>query len=459
MKKLFIIVLYGCLIGCNSPVKETEETLPPLETPPSYLSFRINFPITEIEEGVNRVLPLTLFDDVVPMKDPKDSLFLKVYRKGALKMTYKNGEVLASIPLKVNAAVKKNVLGMTFSNKDTPVEFEGKLEASAQIEITDNWDLSVACLYRNFDLGDQATFSVMGMTFNVEKTINSALENHTDELSNIICSAINQSIDFRQVMTNLWYDIQSPLRIAQNPQPMWLKSDPIALNGKLMPMDDILSIHMEYRTSIQISSDKMKSNIPKELPMRGEPLNTKNQLVTYPDVRLPYSDLSKILNDTFQDQTFEYEGYRVKVNGVKVGHIGQKLAVDLDVSGDIIGTVKVSGTPVLSDVQELSLSNFKFEIKSDDEMLNMADWAVNTFARDYLSEKVKVDTKPFLDQLDELIKEGISKEIDTNKISVDFEIDKISSYQTRLTDEYIQWIFSVEGQAALTLKNGLFKAQ
>lgn len=456
MKKLFIPCLFACLLSCDSLTKKSEESLPLLDTPPSYISFRVNFPISELEKGVNRVLPDVLFHDAVAMKDAKDTLYLKVDRKGSINMTYKNGELHATIPLKVNAAVRKEVLGMTFTNKDNPIEFSGVLQASAKIDIDEDWNLDVSCRYENFDLGDQATFSMMGMTFNVEKSINSNLDKHTDQLSNVICSAINQSIDLRGIVSKLWTDVQSPIAIAKEPKKLWLHADPIALNGQLIPMDDVLSIHMEYRSNIMITPEQ-QSTTPKRLGKKGTPLNTKNQLVTYPDIRLSYKDLTEILDEVFRNEEFEYEGYKVKIDKVAVGHIGQRLALNLNVSGDINGSVKVSGTPVFSEDRQLSLAKFKFEIDSDDEMLNMADWAVHTFAEDYLSEQVKVDSKPLFDRLDELIMSGISRELDANKFDLDFNISNISSYQTRLTDQYIQWIFVVEGEAGLTLKNGLFK--
>ncbi len=68
MRKICLyLVLLGALMACDrSTKKESEAALPPLQTLPSYLSFRVNFPVGELEDGVNRVLPKLILDDALP---------------------------------------------------------------------------------------------------------------------------------------------------------------------------------------------------------------------------------------------------------------------------------------------------------------------------------------------------------------------------------------------------------
>ncbi|WP_258099501.1 DUF4403 family protein [Marinoscillum pacificum] len=456
MKKLWILVL-SLVLGCDQLTKESDQLLPPQETPPSYLSFRVEFPIKELQTGVNRVLPETLFDDAVALKDDKDTLFLKVVRKGELSLNMKGNEVFASIPLDVEAAIKKKVLGITFSNEDSPIAFSGTLRASAQVGLNNNWDMELACQYRSFDLEGMDEFSIMGISFNVQKAVENAIESHTDDLSNVICQAVQSAFNFRDILSNVYSEIQSPLRVAQDPLPLYLYTNPSALNGELLTNKrDTLSLHVEYRSDIQLSPN-VKSVKPNALPVRKNPLNTDNRLMLYPDVRISYSDLSSLLSKTLSGKSFEYEGYEINIESADVKPSGQRLQIDLTVSGDVKGKVKVSGVPVLNTDRSMSLSEFKYEIKSDDNLLNMADWLSHQFIEEYLSSQVQIDTKPFFEKLDELIVKGIASTPIKHKLGVRVKFDNIQTYQFRCTEEFIQWIFVVEGSSQLTLKNGLFQ--
>ncbi|MBR06149.1 MAG: hypothetical protein CMP48_00550 [Rickettsiales bacterium] len=454
MKKLWILAL-ALFFGCDQLTKESD-ILAPLDTPPSYLSFRIEFPIKELELGVNRVLPITLFDDAVALKDEKDTLFLSVKRKGDLSLNLKGNEVFASIPLDIEAAIKKKVLGITFSNEDSPIAFYGTLRASAQVGLNNNWDMDLTCQYRSFELEGMDTFSFMGISFNVEKIVENAIESHRDDLSNVICQAVSSAFDFREVLGNVYQDIQSPLQIVKQPLPLFLDSNPNALNGELLSNKrDTLSLHVEYRSDVLISP-KSQTESAKSLPSRNNPLNTDNRLMMYPDIRIGYNELSTILTEILAGESFEYEDYTIKINTAEVKPAGQRLQINLNVSGDVSGLVKVSGVPVLNEDRSMSLSQFKYEIDLDDDLLNMADWLSHQFIEEYLSSQVQIDTKPFFENLDDLIVKGISKTPLGTKIGVDVDFSKIQTYQFRCTEDFMQWIFVIEGSAQMTLKNGLF---
>lgn len=454
------IVFWGLLLlmGCQQQAGSDEkENLPPLETPPSYLSFRVNFPVSELEDGVNRMLPTVIMDDVLPIKG-KDTLFLTVRRKGQVDMTIRKREVFATIPLEVSAAVKKKVLGMTFSNEDSPITFTGHLTASAKVEIDDEWNMDITCQYRGFDLGDSPAISFMGMTFNIDGTVEQVLEDNQDELSDLICGALNGALDFRQTVEKIWLDLQNPQRIARNPEKIWLYSAPIALNGQLIPMPkDTLCVHVEYRTAIHISPVKKVVNDKVPLGGRGAPLNTKSALIAYPELRMPYDFFTAGLKTELLGQTFTYEGYNVKIKDVAVGRRGQRLLVTVVTGGDIKGKVEVTGVPSLNEERELVLEDLKYEIDADDDWVAATDWAVHEFAEAYIQDKARLDTKPFLNGLDSIIMAGLGKSRLSPKIDVQVGFDEVNSYQLRLTDSALQWIFYVEGRAELTLKKGLFK--
>ena len=164
------------------------------------------------------------------------------------------------------------------------------------------------------------------------------------------------------MLGNVYQDIQSPLQIVKQPLPLFLDSNPNALNGELLSNKrDTLSLHVEYRSDVLISP-KSQTESAKSLPSRNNPLNTDNRLMMYPDIRIGYNELSTILTEILAGESFEYEDYTIKINTAEVKPAGQRLQINLNVSGDVSGLVKVSGVPVLNEDRSMSLSQFKYEI-------------------------------------------------------------------------------------------------
>lgn len=456
---LFLILILS-IVACNprKVAEEKEVAVLPMKVPPSYLSFRVNFAVSELEDGVNKILPEILMDDVLPMKDPRDTLYLKVVRKGKLNLAVRNNQVYASIPLEIQAGIKKQVLGITFSNLDTPVSFSGVVKASADIDIGAGWNIEVDCKWRGFDWNEKPSFAIMGFTLDLEKTIDKEIEKHSDTLSDLICKSLQNSIDFRKTVEKIWLDLQDPKRVARNPRPLWLHTEPVALNGQLIPVEkDTLSIHLEYRTTIHLTPEKKENQYKVPLTPKGQPLNTRTALLAYPEVKVPYSLIEETISGELVDKQYDYQGYAVVITDVSVSRSGQKLELKLTTSGDLNGTVIIRGKPLLTEEKELTIENFTYEIDASDDWVKMTDWAVHQFAEEYIAKQITIDASPFLGRLDDVIMEGLSKSPLAEKIDVFINFRDITSYQIRLTEEGIQWIFYLEGIAALNLKQDIFR--
>lgn len=443
--------------GCDFQHRAGEKDIPPIETPPSYLGVRITFPGEELQAGVNRVLPMTLFDGGVPLEEAPDTLFLKIVRQGDLKLDIREQRIYASIPLEITVAVKKKVMGITFSNQQTPISFKGTMNASAEVAITEDWELDAICHFEKFDLGETPKINVMGLSINLEKPITKALKSHEDDISNVICTALNSAIHFRSTIDELWKDLQQPLLVAGKPHPLWMYSEPIVLNGELQPLrNNELAIHLEYRTHLRLTTEKHSVSKIIELSSRGEPLNNQPTLVAYPDVLLPYQLLTEQLKTRIAGMAFDYEAYHLEITDAEVGRDGQRIRVRLSAKGDFNGDLIVLGRPVISEDKILTLEDFSYEVASDNDLVNLTDQAVHYLVEQYITTQLEIDLQPFLSKFDQVISHGIAQSSVGTKMDLDITFNDISSYKIRLTDDAIQWIFFADGVASLTLKRGLF---
>lgn len=459
--RFFLALLALLLLACDPPKKETAVEAPgePLDVPPSFLGFRVNFAIQELEKGVNTVLPTVLVDGPIPINGKGDTLFVKVVRKGKLNLALREKVAYASIPLDVYASVKKKVMGITFSNQDNPVKFSGIVKASSHFDLDEQWNMVVDCQWLGFEWqGERPQIAVLGLAFGVDKMIEKAIEANSEQISSAICDGLQRSVDFRKILEKVWMDVQDPIRIAQNPAPIWMVSDPIALNGEIVPhRKDTLSILMELRSVLRITPDKQfkKEKIP--LSPRLKPLNEESALLAYPELFVSYDFAAKAIKDLLRGRDLSYEGYRAEVEDVRVSAQGQLLKIELFTKGDLTGKLTVLGVPALTEDMELIIQDFKYELEAEETWISLTNLAAQSFIEEYIRQQMVIDVSGFLNNLPTTIREGIAKTPMGQKMTVDIRFREISPYKFQLTKEGIQWILYVEGKGRIHLKSALFE--
>lgn len=169
---IYLVLIVDLLLffTSNCSNRESEkENLEPLKLPPSFVSFDIDLPIQELEESINAQIKTVLMDDVLDLNKKGDKLFLKIEKNGPLKLNLRQDRVYASIPFTSKVAVKKKVMGMTFSNKDVPIEFAGIAEVKASASLDSLWNFSLKGEDFNISWTSDPSFDIMGVKFDLLK--------------------------------------------------------------------------------------------------------------------------------------------------------------------------------------------------------------------------------------------------------------------------------------------------
>ncbi|MEP4531935.1 MAG: DUF4403 family protein [Cyclobacteriaceae bacterium] len=454
---LLIIAGQVMLFGCSDSRQSSEHT-EPLRLPPSFVSFNIDFPIVELEDGVNTMLKNVLIDDVVKLNKKGDQLFLKVVRNGSLDLALRGNRVYASLPLDVKVAIKKKVMGVTFSNEDVPVSFSGVMQAKANATLDSLWNFTLLCEEMNMEWVSDPSINILGMEIDLSKTVAKALDQNEEKILSELCRAVNGSIDFRAALLKVWGDIQRPIRIAKKPVYAWLYTIPDALNAELLPLQkDTLKIHVEYRSSIYVTTDKPISNEIAPLPVRGQPINSKSAILAYVQADVPIAKMEELASTLLVGKTYSYEGYSATIEKIKMSSATPNILTQVTLSGDLNGDVLVTGRPSFTKKMELTIDDFKYEVDSDDQVAQATDWLTHSMVEGYISKMLTIDASTFFNNLDSLANAGIAKSRVKDKISTTFHFKDIKPYQQQIQNDTLKWIFYIEGSAGLTLKKDVFR--
>jgi uncharacterized protein DUF4403 len=153
----------------------------------------------------------------------------------------------------------------------------------------------------------------------------------------------------------------------------WLVINPLSLRaGSLNYTRDTFDLSLGISCRPQLSSDKSPAR-QLSLP----PLNSgasRRGITLYLPADYDYAFLTKLLNDSLHDKTFEYKGHQVIIKEVELKGIGHhKIELRIDLTGWHTARVFLRGTPVIDTAkQALSVPDISYSIESGDLMIKMA---------------------------------------------------------------------------------------
>ncbi|MEQ8241635.1 MAG: DUF4403 family protein [Cyclobacteriaceae bacterium] len=451
---VFIILL---TVSCDRSKPEQEADTRKKDLPPSRINIEVDFPIKELEAGVNSVLKTQLLDATLPIGKEGDTLFLKIKKNAKLNLAVKGLTAYAAIPLEIEVAVKQKVMGISFSTQDSPVIFNGTATAKADFDINENWDLTLDCSWLGLELSSTPSIKVMGLKIDIEGLVNSQLEKNQDKISDAICTALNQTVDFRGMMTNVWADMQKPIRIAKKDFKLWLNIAPETLGAQLKSKNDTISFLTTLVSNFEISPIPSEKK-PSTLPRKGLPEQNASYLLAYIDASFPFDIIAEIAELQLGRMPITVQGYQSVVKAVKISaDKGNKIKIDLSLAGDYAGGITVIGKPHLSDDYILTVKDFKFKLSPEGELADAADWMLEEFIGSYIDQYLEFDLKKQINMLDSLANAGIAKEPLGDKINFALKVDKIQPYYLDVQKDRLSWVMLINGKLDIDLKQGIFK--
>lgn len=460
--QLWIFILMNILLGCKGPRNEAVFSETRISTPTSYVSLDVNLPVSELKDLINEKLPVQLLDKQgIRLKKKSDTLFLSLSRYGTVDMAYRQGILYISMPLNVSAVIKKKVMGFTLTNDGQPLTFRAIAQVAADVGLTNSWDFQFDCQWKGMDWEEAPVFNLLGLELDLSQFIDELLTENAGRIETIICSKVNEEVDFRETVEKIYYDIQKPNRIAKRPFELYLSTEGRGIRGQLIrDKKDTLSMHVELQSLVHIKPHSLKEiDSFDHLPLRSDPINSGSSLSVFAEMFIRHGELKSKVNQLIEKEQFEYKGYRLSVLADSIFSNQGRLNLLFSISGDINGLLSLVGRPSISKDLTVSFTSFEYEIlKVEEDWVSATDLAFHKALETYLEDLLQVETFGFFDQLDTKARKGIKKSKLGEKLDILLQFDQISPYENRVTQEGIQVILQVDGSASVELtKNVLVK--
>ena len=443
------------LISCQDNDDRIGAIIP---VPASYTNVLIKLPIAELEEGINKILGQQLFDGGFALNKKKDSLFLKINREERIDIEYYQGRLHLTLPLNISSIIKSRLLGVSISNVANPIKFQAKAELSLDLNIDERWDLEFDSRWETITWNEPPNFKVLGLKIDLAELIEKEIQTHKRPLEETINEMLKDQIDLRAAVERLYRSIQKPLKVSATAMPFYFTNEAISLRGDFVKVEinDTLFFQLEHQSILRMNDAENSHQLLEVLPLRTNPLSRHTHISSFVELRLSFLKIEQVMDSLLVGKELNLEGIAAKVNRVEISPHEGFLKWNVTVEGDINGIISLFVVPIIDEDLVMRFSAFDYELPKMEGWAKITDLAMHRAIEKYVVSQSSYDMSPFLYSLDDRIARGLNKSVLSKKIALDLDLNTFILYSKGMNEDEIQFIFQIEGMAALSIKDKVF---
>ncbi|SNS51437.1 protein of unknown function [Ekhidna lutea] len=412
----------------------------------SRLTFPLDFPINELTNLINESLPDVLLNDTLQLKKEGEYLTIKIEPIGDMLLASYADNLDASIPMKITAEIEKKVLGIKVHK---PIEFLVRVDMHTQLSIAENWNLSSHCKIQQIHWIEPPVIELLGIKVNLEKKIEKKLLEKAGVIENKVCTAVQSLVPLRQQVEKIWTILSEPHRIGKKPIDIWLSGNPSFFSAHFSKeVNDTLRVIIHTESEIFITPLEGMEYQEKPMPSNSfTPTDSDNELDIKVDVYLPYDQINKLLKSKFDSTAFSFEGASIITANFLADTKNGKLHLKFDVLGSFNATIDAYAYPILDEEKNLIIDSIDYDINSENSFVHLANWVASDRLTEFLKSNATIPLSHILDSLDFKIVKALNKSKIGRKVDLNIAFSKLESDTLIFTDDGLQWLFDVDGNA------------
>jgi len=464
-KYSFLFLAFAGLVLASGSCKKVKPAAPEASTldstimpPISVLYVPVQYRVSGFEALINSKIQGTFIKKWMNLNDKGDSLHLQISKMRRVTLKRVDRTMFIVVPLKISGVVRARMAGIKIKN-ETPVVAEVNIHLAMDLRMDSTWDIVSRSRIEKIEWIREPKLKLAFVNLNLRGPIEKILENKEEAVIKKADEALKNVINTSQVASDIWRDIQLAHRINQKGVQIWLKAYGVDLKGTLQETEpDLISLLFELKTITRIyfEGDSIPPSNP-VLPVFHRIEAKSDSLNIYVHSLLRFEMINKLLQNELEGKELAAKGFATKIKKVRVYGTPAGLAVELNVKGDINGTLYVKGTPAYdSATSTFTMKDFDFDLSSENSLLNTADWLLHSSALDLVKEKLLINITPLASRLPQIIFKAIEKGKTGEKI--DFYVDTLALQPLAIlpTRDNLQLLINARGRAAVLLNDRLF---
>lgn len=440
-----------------APVRSQLDSI--LQVPMSTLSIPLRFSLQNLEIAANKRLSGKFLDERIAVGDKKkDSIYLTLERFDKVKLGWKPGLLTAQVPLRIEFKFLKRAAGIRVAN-DKPVAAEVLINLKSKITLNNRWETKLETEIDTIIWKLEPALKVVFVNVNLRGLADKYLQRNEEILTQRFDSLMSKVIDSRSAVEKIWNDIHKPVVVKKTEPQVGLLTKAESLSSHwISDKEGNIAARVTLKARVyswfgQPLVDKHPSLPPhKDLPLE------ESELDLFVLASLPFAQINAFVNRNLQKFTLNSNGYVLKVHHAEMYGSDQELALELRVKGGLRGKIYFRALPYFDTLhQVIGLTNLRYDLHTEEILLNTADWLMHNNLVSILADTVKKDLTEELSALPQLIESAIAQGKSGNKVKLTIDSLSITSHSSLITAEDIQWILHARGKAGIALKKKILE--
>ena len=261
---------------------------------------------------------------------------------------------------------------------------------TAPISLTSDWRLATSTRVERVIAASteerdrcEVTFAGFDITGRVEEAARRYLEEHTAIIDSLVAEA-----DVRSSFEEWWDVLREPIGLGES---VWLELRPRGIRrGAVRGEGDVVEISAQLEATPHIVLGDRPDRWPEPLPPLQDGVD-EGGLDVLVEAMAEYPATSRRLNEALVGAEVRAAGGRMVIRSLGLSGIGGgRLAMEVDVRGDLDGRLYLVGTPVYDPVAgQVSVPDLEFSVETSNLLLASASWTLSAQLDRLLRERAR----------------------------------------------------------------------
>ncbi len=384
MRNLLTLLFLFTLTACHAQSKMNSSTsqrsfLPDAEEEKtSVLNLPIRLPKAAVEKMLNEQMGEVVYEEDIP----EEGYYMKATRTEDITINIEGDRLLYKVPLDLD-------IRQSYALAD--VETTGKLTLyfATEYDISRKWKLRTQTNIEKHEWVEKPRAKVGILKMPVQGIANMVLKRTREDVCTAIDEQIEASIDLHAMVDSLWQSLYQPVLLSEEYR-SWMLFNPQGLRLSPIEMveDTIYTAFMlEARPHVVIGEPPEGMQAPALPAFTYAPAESGFRLLIRADI--PFAEAEKMANENLQGYTYEEGRRKVRVDSVYMRGKGNKLEIELDLSGSYKGKVRLSGKPEITpDSTGISFEKLDYQLETRNLLHKSAGWLLKGPIKKQISKSI-----------------------------------------------------------------------
>lgn len=459
MKRLLypLLFLIACLgLGCKTtqPIRPVESYLEDnrYTTERSTIRIPIRIDLTQVQRSLNEQFSGVLYED--DSFSDGDNLKVTATKDGSIELTAEGNAINYGVPL--DLAIQYDLgLGVVRANGRLQLDF------ATSYSISEDWQLTTNTRLRSHEWKERPRVALGAVSIPVQSIANLVINKGAVTISTQIDTLVAESFQLDTAVQEAWQMMFDPIEVSPEFQ-TWLVVRPTDLGMtpvKTEPKMIEATIVVESEPELLFGPRPIVAE-PTTLPpfrYRFLPETAEAGFQIFLNTTLSYDDAERLTRDNLVGERFEQGKRYVVVEDVQLYGQGNKLVVDLELSGSYKGKIYLVGEPVFDARRNrIEIENLEYSLDTKNVLFRSAAWLAQGTIKRKIQENMDYLLDYNLQEARNQMQEQLADYELREGIKMQGELETLDIYNAYLTENGFKVVVAIEGALGINIE-GLAK--